>query len=86
MISEAVRSGYVTKFVADNFDKNASASATVSDVENNWSKLSKAVRNAASDGTLKEPINLRGLKEIKTLAQIQKDELVSLLLPDRRQG
>ncbi|KAJ4823061.1 hypothetical protein Tsubulata_043168 [Turnera subulata] len=56
------------------------------DVENKWSKLSKAVRNSAPDGTLKEAINLDGLEKITTLAQIQKYELVSLLLPDRRES
>ncbi|KAJ4848526.1 hypothetical protein Tsubulata_027007 [Turnera subulata] len=84
MISEAVRSGFVTNFVAENFYSPASANDTVTKLENNWSKLSKAVRDSGPDGTLTEEIDLDGLEKIKTLAQIQTYELVSLLLPDRR--
>ncbi|KAJ4849233.1 hypothetical protein Tsubulata_011484 [Turnera subulata] len=86
MIPEAVRSGHVTNFVANNFKNPASADVKVTSVENNWSKLSKAVRDSASDGTLKEAINLAGWETITTLAQIRNYEMVSLLLPDRRQS
>ncbi|KAJ4849229.1 hypothetical protein Tsubulata_011479 [Turnera subulata] len=83
MIPEAVRSGYVTNFVGDKFNNPAPASVTVTDVENNWSKLSKAVRDAAANGNLQQTIRLSGLEPITTLRQIQNYQLVSLLLPER---
>ncbi|KAJ4849226.1 hypothetical protein Tsubulata_011474 [Turnera subulata] len=83
MIPEAVRSGFVTNFVAENFYKTAPANDTVTDVENSWSKLSKAVRGSASDGTLPRSFDFAGLETITTVALIRKYEVVSLLLPDR---
>ncbi|KAJ4828724.1 hypothetical protein Tsubulata_033118 [Turnera subulata] len=46
MISEAARSGYVMKFVTDNYvlDKGAKATEEVKAVENGWSTMSKTVR------------------------------------------
>ncbi|KAJ4840682.1 hypothetical protein Tsubulata_050558 [Turnera subulata] len=61
MISEAVRSGYVMNFVADNYASARGAKATleVQAVENEWSSMSKSVRKTRGN-TLYSPVVLIG--------------------------
>ncbi|KAJ4828726.1 hypothetical protein Tsubulata_033121 [Turnera subulata] len=84
MISEAVRSGYVMKFVSDNYvvDKGAKATEEVKAVENEWSNMSKIVRKTKGD-ILPEPIVIiAGQWVVTTLREVQNKELVSLLKYD----
>ncbi|KAJ4848534.1 hypothetical protein Tsubulata_027020 [Turnera subulata] len=80
MISEAVRSGYVMNFVAQNYvGRGAKPTLKVQAVENSWSTMSKIVRETRGNKLSKKVILIGGKWEVETLTEVQKDELVSLL-------
>ncbi|KAJ4848536.1 hypothetical protein Tsubulata_027022 [Turnera subulata] len=80
MISEAVRSGYVMNFVAKYYvGRGAPTTINEQAVENSWSTMSKIVRETRGNKLSKTVVLIGGKWEVKTLREIQKDELVSLL-------
>ncbi|KAJ4849642.1 hypothetical protein Tsubulata_017752 [Turnera subulata] len=81
MVSEAVRSGFVANGVKERFVNESPPDADIVEVENSWVKSSKAVRAAKSNGNLAEPIVLPSGTQIKTISDVKKVELVSLLSP-----
>ncbi|KAJ4849643.1 hypothetical protein Tsubulata_017755 [Turnera subulata] len=81
MVSEAVRSGFVANGVKERFVVESPPDDDILAVENNWVKYSKAVRGAKAGGVLVEPIVLPSGKTIKTINDVKKVELVSLLSP-----
>ncbi|KAJ4839635.1 hypothetical protein Tsubulata_045196 [Turnera subulata] len=87
MIPEAVRSGYVMNFVADNYASARGAKATeeVKAVENSWSTMSKTVRKTKGNVLPNKIVLIAGKWEVTTLTEIQNQQLVSLLKYDPKQ-
>ncbi|KAJ4849230.1 hypothetical protein Tsubulata_011481 [Turnera subulata] len=93
MVSEAVRSGFVGNGVMERFEdwENSAPDEDIVEVENSWVKSSKAVTGAKTyAGDLVEPIVLPSGTVIKTINDVKKVGLVSLLnpsyLPTSRRG